>query len=64
MAKAGIAHSDFMIRSFFIKTYRILLPYLSEPKENMKLVLTEITSRSGMSAVKRMGYVNNFTKVS
>ena len=41
----------------------IFIFILSEPKENMKLVLTEITNRSGMSAAKKMGYVNNFTKV-
>ena len=29
----------------------------------MQFVLKEITCRGGMSAGKKMGYVNNFTKV-
>jgi hypothetical protein len=29
----------------------------------MKFVLKEIATRAGMSAGKKMGYVNNFTKV-
>ena len=39
--------------------------YLSilDPNENMQFVLKEITSRGGMSAGKKMGYVNHFTKV-
>ena len=37
--------------------------HLLDPKDNMQFVLKEITSRGGMSAGKKMGYVNNFTKV-
>ncbi len=29
----------------------------------MQFVLKEITNRGGMGAGKKMGYVNNFTKV-
>ena len=34
-----------------------------DPADNMKDLLNEITNKEDMAANKRMGYVNNFTKV-
>ena len=37
--------------------------FLADPADNMKDLLYQITTKEVMSTVKRMGYINNFTKV-
>ena len=41
----------------------LMIVLSSDPAENMKELLTEITRKEQMATGKRMGYLNNFAQV-